>query len=79
MSNFYEHMNDKQSGHGLAITDWNKLSNAVAGNQGLHLALDATNNVGIGTTSPSAKLHISETTGTTHSANDGTLILDHEN
>ena len=35
-------------------------------------------NVGIGTASPSAKLHISETTGTTHSANNGTLILDHK-
>ena len=57
MSTFYKH-NDKTSGDGLAITDWNELSNAVAGNQGLHLALDATDKVGIGTDSPSAKLGV---------------------
>jgi hypothetical protein len=36
--------------------------------------------VGIGTTNPIAgELHISETTGTTHGFNSGTIILDHEN
>ena len=55
MSTFYTH-DDKQSGDGLAITDWNELSNAVAGNQGLHLALDADAKVGIGTTSPKCEI-----------------------
>ena len=57
MSTFYTH-DDKQSGDGLAITDWNELSNAVAGNQGLHLALDATDKVGIGTDDPKSKLDV---------------------
>jgi hypothetical protein len=36
--------------------------------------------VGIGIASPTAgELHISETTGTVHSINTGTIILDHEN
>jgi hypothetical protein len=36
--------------------------------------------VGIGTTNPIAgELHISETMGTTHGFNSGTIILDHEN
>ena len=36
--------------------------------------------VGIGTTNPIAgELHISETIGTTHGVNNGTIILDHEN
>ena len=57
MSTFYEHT-DKNQGDLLRSNDWNTLSKAVAGNQGLHLALDATDKVGIGTTSPSAKLEI---------------------
>ena len=36
-------------------------------------------NVGIGTTTVSAKLHIGETTGTAHDPNSGTIILDHDN
>jgi hypothetical protein len=36
-------------------------------------------NVGIGTVDPQAPINISETTGTPHGANKGTLILDHEN
>ena len=56
MSTFYTH-DDKQSGDGLAITDWNELSNAVAGEQGLHLALDDYK-VGIGTTNPMHKLQV---------------------
>ena len=35
--------------------------------------------VGIGTTAPSAFLHISETIGTAAGANNGSIILDHEN
>lgn len=56
---FYTHDADKRSGHGLAITEWNDLSNAVAGNAGLHLALSSADNVGIGTDNPKAKLQVS--------------------
>ncbi len=54
----YTHNADKRSGDGLAITDWNNLSSAVAGNQGLTLALSADDKVGIGTANPAKKLHV---------------------
>ena len=57
MSTFYEHT-DKNQGDLLKSDDWNELSKSVAGNKGLHLALDATNKIGIGTTSPKEKLHV---------------------
>ena len=41
--------------------------------------LTTTGNVGIGTDSPDGKLHIYETTGTSHGLNVGTLILEHGN
>ena len=53
----YEHK-DKKTGDGLAITDWNTLSSAVAGNSGLHLATNPADSVGIGTTTPSQKLEV---------------------
>ncbi len=53
----YQH-NDKKSGDGLAITDWNNLSSAVAGSAGLTLALPGDKKVGIGTLSPSEKFHV---------------------
>lgn len=46
---FYTHKKDKKSGDGLALTEWNDLSNAVAGNSGLTLALNADDKVNIGT------------------------------
>ncbi|MEM6265759.1 MAG: hypothetical protein AAGI38_24875, partial [Bacteroidota bacterium] len=55
---FYIKNQDKQSGDGLSITEWNDLSNAVAGNAGLKLALSSEDNIGIGTTVPKAKLHV---------------------
>ncbi|NES87268.1 MAG: hypothetical protein F6K10_41425 [Moorea sp. SIO2B7] len=55
---FYKKSEDKQSGHGLAITEWNDLSNAVAGNSGLTLALNSADTVGIGKTNPEQKLDI---------------------
>ncbi|MCI5196007.1 MAG: hypothetical protein D3919_07210, partial [Candidatus Electrothrix sp. AW5] len=57
---FYTHTadNDKKSGDGLALSEWNSLSSAVAGNSGLTLAVDSADKVGIGTTSPGAKLAI---------------------
>jgi hypothetical protein len=73
MSTFYKH-NDKKSGDGLAITDWNELSNAVAGNQGLHLALDATNKVGIGTDDPGAKLEVAGKVKATHFEGNGASL-----
>jgi hypothetical protein len=39
----------------------------------------STGNVGIGTNSPDGKLHIYETTGTSHGIQVGTLILEHGN
>ncbi|MGD1701421.1 hypothetical protein [Dapis sp. BLCC M229] len=47
---------EKKSGDGLAITEWNDLSNAVAGNSGLTLAINQADQVGIGTDSPGQKL-----------------------
>lgn len=55
---YYTHTSDKKSGDGLAITDWNNLSSAIAGNQGLTLAKSATDKIGVGTASPSEKLHV---------------------
>ncbi|NET27731.1 tail fiber domain-containing protein [Okeania sp. SIO1I7] len=55
---FYTNNKDKKSGDGLAITEWNDLSNAVAGNSGLTLAINAADKVGIGTTSPGQKLEV---------------------
>lgn len=47
--------------------------------QGNALVVNTSSNIGIGTTSPGARLHISEANGTNTSANTGTIILDHEN
>jgi hypothetical protein len=49
---------DKKSGDGLALTEWNDLNNAVAGNAGLTLALNAADKIGIGTSSPENKLSV---------------------
>ncbi len=54
---YYTHK-DKVSGDGLALTEWNTLSTAVAGNSGLTLALTPGDKVGIGTASPTAKLTV---------------------
>lgn len=54
----YTKQPDKQSGDGLALTEWNDLSNAVAGHSGLTLAINPADKVGIGTKSPEAKLHL---------------------
>jgi len=62
---FYKHEADKKSGDGLALTEWNDLSNAVAGNSGLTLAMTATDKIGIGTI-PKQKLHVK----------DGGLLID---
>ncbi len=48
----------KISGDGLALTEWNDLSNAVAGNAGLTLAVNPADNVGVGATAPVSKLHL---------------------
>ncbi|MCB0375843.1 MAG: hypothetical protein KDD04_07985, partial [Sinomicrobium sp.] len=50
---------DKQSGDGLALTNWNDLSSAVAGNSGLTLALNAADKIGIGVVNPAEKLEVS--------------------
>jgi len=55
---FYKHEADKKSGDGLALTEWNDLSNAVAGNSGLTLAMNVTDKIGVGTDKPDQKLHI---------------------
>jgi hypothetical protein len=41
--------------------------------------VDSGGNIGIGTTAPTGKLNIGETTGVVHGAAQGSLILDHEN
>lgn len=56
---FYKSEADKQTGDGLSIQDWNDLSNAVAGQSSLHLALGHDLKVGIGTDNPQAALSIS--------------------
>jgi len=43
------------------------------------ITLDTSNNVGIGTSNPGAKLHVNEATGTVAGANSGSLILQHGN
>lgn len=55
---FYKKQPDKKSGDGLALTEWNDLSNAVAGDTGLTLAISPDDKVGIGTRNPTAKLEI---------------------
>lgn len=55
---FYTKQPDKKSGDGLALTEWNDLSSAVAGKSGLTLATNADDKVGIGTKTPSAKLEV---------------------
>jgi hypothetical protein len=54
----YKKPNDKKSGDGLALTEWNDLSSAVAGNAGLTLAISPDDKIGIGTTSPQEKLQV---------------------
>lgn len=55
---FYTKEPDKKSGDGLAITEWNDISNALGGGAGLTLALNAEDKIGIGTNTPAAKLHL---------------------
>ncbi|MDD4406373.1 MAG: hypothetical protein PHO36_16620, partial [Parabacteroides sp.] len=55
-----------------ANTDVRNASNIV-------MTLSGSRYVGIGTTSPIAKLNISEPTGTVYGANQGSIIIDHEN
>jgi hypothetical protein len=55
---FYTKEPDKKSGDGLALTEWNDLSSAVAGNSGLTLATNPEDKVGIGTKTPDAKLQV---------------------
>ncbi|MCA1745055.1 MAG: tail fiber domain-containing protein [Bacteroidales bacterium] len=57
----YKKPNDKKSGDGLALTEWNDLSSAVAGNAGLTLAISPDDKVGIGTSTPDAKLDVKGT------------------
>jgi hypothetical protein len=55
---FYKHT-DKRNGDGLAITDWNNLSSALAGSSGLTLAAaNPADVVGIGTSAPDATLGV---------------------
>lgn len=54
----YKKQADKKSGDGLALTEWNDLSSAVAGDAGLTLAINPNDKIGIGTGNPSAKLDI---------------------
>lgn len=43
------------------------------------LVISKEGNVGIGTTTPAGRLNISESTGTPHGPNAGSLVIDHEN
>ncbi len=53
----YKHK-DKTSGDGLSITEWNDLSNAVAGHSGLTLALNPNDKIGIGNDKPKGTLDV---------------------
>lgn len=54
----YKKQADKKSGDGLALTEWNDLSSAVAGDAGLTLAINPNDKIGIGVSNPTAKLDI---------------------
>ena len=58
---FYKKQADKKSGDGLALTEWNDLHNAVAGNAGLTLALHPDDKIGIGTETPEEAMEIKKT------------------
>ena len=63
----------------ISNINYNDLLNKPWINSGTNIYNNNLGNIGIGTTSPSSKLHIFETTGTTSGANSGTIILDHNN
>ena len=54
---YYKH-NDKKTGDGLTLADWNNLSKAMAGNQGLTLATGADDKISIGLKTPKNKLDV---------------------
>ena len=57
----------------------NNAASFNAGTNNIRMIILPSGNIGIGITNPSAKLHIYEATGTTHGANAGSIILDHDN
>ena len=60
----------------------NDVSNDVSNNATIadaRMSIDPNGSVGIGITTPSARLHIREATGTTHNINNGTIMIDHDN
>ncbi len=59
----FQQQPDKRSGDGLALTEWNDLSNAIAGNAGFTLALAKDDKIAIGTRVADAKLTV---TGNVH-------------
>ena len=54
----YQHAADKATGDGITLGDWNNISNAVAGNGSLTLAVGKNDKVGVGTNNPTEKLDI---------------------
>ena len=61
VSTMYNQISDKKSGDGLALSEWNDLSSALAGNSGLTLSINPADKVGIGTETPSSKLTVKST------------------
>ena len=60
----------------------NDVSNHTSNNATIadaRMTIDPNGSIGIGISSPIARLHIREATGTTHNPNSGTIILDHDN
>ena len=65
----------KSKGTGLVYIGNNTATPLVVSQTSVYI----NGNLGAGVSSPSARLHIYEATGTSHGANQGTIIIDHNN
>ena len=71
-------LNNTGDGTPVPSPDWNNIAyNATIADA--RMTILPNGNVGIGITSPSSRIHISEITGSSASSSTGSLIIDHEN